>query len=317
MQRQVFNDIQKADNILLITHKNPDGDAYGSLCAMLAVLANMGKKCTAFATNTPAKDFLFLPFIDKIISNYNVLDQYDLIIALDTADERYSNIGEEIKFFKNKIINIDHHFTNTRFGYLNIVNPESSSTAEILYNIFCAEGIKIDKSIATCLLTGILTDTDNFSNAATSVSSLQAASDLMLNGGKIQQIVKHSYYNKSFDRVKLWGTVFERIITNKKYNIAVAIIIQEDFKNIDENNQELTSGVANFLSNIFETSAILVLEESKDGMIKGSLRTTVEDVDVSKLAKLLGGGGHKKAAGFTVKGKIEKEGGRWFIKNTK
>jgi len=313
MKKQIFNEIEKANNILLITHQRPDGDAFGSLCAMSVVLANMGKNWTAFAPNAPAKDFLFLPFIDKITSNINDLDHYDLIIALDTADERYSTAGEQIKSFRDKIINIDHHFTNTQFGYLNIIHPEAASTTEILYNIFCAESIEIDRNIATCLLTGILTDTDNFSNAATSVSSLQIASDLMLKGGKIQQIVKHSYYNKSFDRVKLWGAVFERIITNEKYNIAIAIIVKDDFKNIDEDHEELTSGVANFLSNIFNTRAILVLEESEDGMIKGSLRTTKDNIDVSRLAKLLCGGGHKKAAGFIVRGKIEREGGRWKV----
>ncbi len=312
--QQIFNDIEKANNILLITHKKPDGDALGSLCAMSLALDNFKKKYTAFVSDIISKNFLFLPNIEKIKDFYGELDDYDLIISLDVGDLSYTNIGaESLEKYGGKIINIDHHFAGNNFGHLNVKIPEASSTAEILANIFRSVKIDIDKPLATCLLTGILTDTHNFSNPATTIDSLKLASDLMLKGAKIQEIVKHCFYNKSFMSVKFLGKVFDKLIKNERYNMVIAVVTLKDLEEVKEVDEDVTEGIANFLNDMSGVDIILVLKEQEKGNIRGSLRTTKENVDVSKLAVLFGGGGHKKAAGFSIPGNIVREGERWRV----
>lgn len=311
---QIFNDIKKANNILLITHKKPDGDALGSLCAMIVIFENFKKQYTAFVLDNISKNFLFLPYIEKISRSHRSFSDYDLILSLDVGDLSYTNIGaEELKEYGGKIINIDHHFSGSDFGHINIKIPEASSTAEILADIFKNVKINIDKSLATCLLTGILTDTHNFSNPATTIDSLKLASDLMLKGAKIQEIIKHCFYNKSFMSVKFLGKVFDKLIKNEKYNIVIAVVTLKDLEEVKEVDEDVTEGIANFLNDMAGVDIILVLKEQEKGHIRGSLRTTKENVDVSKLAVLFGGGGHKKAAGFSVPGNIVREGERWRV----
>ncbi len=312
--QQIFKDIEKANNILLITHKKPDGDALGSLCAMIAALENFKKQYTAFVLDNISKNFLFLPNIEKISGSYGNLFDYDLIISLDVGDLSYTNIeAESLGKYGGKIINIDHHFAGTDFGHLNVKIPEASSTAEILANIFRSVKIDINKALATCLLTGILTDTHNFSNPATTIDSLKLASDLMLKGAKIQEIIKHCFYNKSFISVKFLGKVFDKLIKNERYNMVIAVVTLKDLEEIKEVDEDVTEGIANFLNDMAGVDIILVLKEQEKGNIRGSLRTTKENVDVSKLAVLFGGGGHKKAAGFSVPGNIVREGERWRV----
>lgn len=311
--QQAFEDIKKAARILLITHKKPDGDALGALCSLVAVLEKMGKQYNAFTPDPVSRNFLFLPFIEKITPQYGNLETYDLIISLDAGELRLTDLGKELKEQNHKIINIDHHFIGDDFGYINIKDPAASSTTEILAKFFREVKIDIDKHIATCLLTGILTDTHNFSNPATTISSLQIASDLMLYGAKIQEIIKYCFYNKSFLSVKFLGKVFDKLIINKKYNIVIAVVTLKDLEEIKEVDEDVTDGIANFLNDMGGVNVILVLKERWNNEIKGSLRTTKENIDVSRLAKMFGGGGHKKAAGFTIKGNIRQAGERWRV----
>lgn len=311
--QQAFNDLQKAQNILIITHKKPDGDALGSVCSMIAVLERMNKRYTAFSLDQISRNFLFLPHVEKIKDKHEDLSDYDLVLSLDVGELKHTHINERISEFKGKIINIDHHFAGNDFGHINIKNPNAAATTEILTNIFKIQGILIDKHIATCLLTGILTDTNNFSNPATTISSLQTASDLMLYGAKSREIVKYCFYNKSFVSIKFLGKVFDKLMVNKKYNIAVAVVTLKDLEDIKEVDEDVTEGIANFLNDMAGVEVILVLKEQPNGELRGSLRTTKANVDVSRLAKLLGGGGHKKAAGFSMKGNIVQDGKKWRV----
>jgi len=286
----------------------------GALCAMMAVLEKMGKSYTGFVGEKIAKNFLFLPFIEKISPYYGEISSYDLIISLDAAALKRIDI-KEIAEYRDKIINIDHHFSGEEFGYLNIKNSFASATTEILANIFKSTKIEIDKQIATCLLTGVLTDTHNFSNPATTISSLKVASDLMLSGAKIRDIVKYCFYNKSFLSVKFLGKIFDKLVINKKYSIAIAVVTVKDFEDIagiDGEDEDLTDGLADFLNDLSGVNVILVLKEHI-GELKGSFRTTKQGIDVSNLAKMFGGGGHKKAAGFSMKGQILQDNNRWRV----
>jgi phosphoesterase RecJ-like protein len=158
--------------------------------------------------------------------------------------------------------------------------------------------------MATALLTGIITDTDNFTNSATSDTAMAAAGDLIRKGGNLNMINEQVVRNKSINLLRLWGEILNRLNKHEALDMVYTYITQVDLKvhQVDETDSE---GIANFLNNLDEGKMSLILKETQDGKIKGSFRTTKDDVDVSALAKKLGGGGHKKAAGFSIAGTID------------
>ena len=158
--------------------------------------------------------------------------------------------------------------------------------------------------MSTALLTGIITDTGNFTNSATTPSAMLVASELLRTGGNLNVINQNTVYNQTLGSLKLWGTALSRLTRHDDQNITYTYITQKDLMECDVNDNE-TEGIANFLNNLDGGNISMILKETKDGQIKGSLRTTSDQHDVSSMAKQLGGGGHKKAAGFTVGGTIE------------
>jgi phosphoesterase RecJ-like protein len=185
-----------------------------------------------------------------------------------------------------------------------------SSDLELVYKFFKANKIRTNKNIATCILSGILTDSGNFLYQSTSDKTIEISGEMLKYGANLPQILENTWRNKSLPALKVWGTAFSRLKFNKKYGIAFSVLTLEDIKGIDEEDLE---GISNFLGNLEEAKAVLLLREQKDGTIRGSLRSSHPTVDVSLLARRLGGGGHAKASGFTIEGKMEKIEKGWKI----
>lgn len=306
--KQIYSAFEGANNILLIPHKKPDGDALGSVTALMHLLRRMNKNHTVFCATDYSEKLAYLPGVEEIRSDMGVWEHgaFDCIVILDTGDLRHAGVDEHIYALNPKpmIINIDHHATNDRYGDLNLVIEKASSTCEILYGFFKTNNIAIDDHIATCLLTGLITDTGNFTNSATTVNSLQIASELIRKGGNIHLIKDLIFKDKSVDGLKLWGAMLSRLAKHDEHEIVYTYLTQEDLNtyNVDESELE---GVANFMNALSEGKAALVLKELPDGKVKGSFRTTRNDTDVAAMAKSFGGGGHVKAAGFTVDGPVD------------
>ncbi len=298
---QIIKAIKNSKNILLICHENPDGDTLGATLALANFLAKEKIKHLIFCVNKPADYFSYMPKIDGLASQKPDLNQFDLIMAIDCGVLARTGIGSEILNLPDRknLINIDHHQSNDFFGHLNLVIPEASSTSEIIYNLFRNCGVEIDKYMATNLLTGILTDTMNFTNALTSESCLKIASALLKFGARISQITNYLTLNKDLNALKLWGEILSRLTYVDNYNFAYTYINQDDFVK-NEVNSDKIDGLAGFLTILQDVDFILVLTEEKDGTIKGNLRTTKDNIDVAKTAQIFNGGGHKKAAGFKV-----------------
>lgn len=313
--------ISQASSILLISHQNPDGDALGSMCFFINYLESIGKNYRAFCLNKISFSFDFLAGIEKISSNFEKikLSEYDLIIILDAGDFRQIGLEKQFKDLlalkKEKkmtrpvIVNIDHHLTNEYFGDLNLVDKDASSTAEIIYKNF-KDGL-ITRENATALLSGIFTDTGHFSNPATTAASLEIASSLLKKGARLNSIVNNILKNKSVSNLKIWGKIFSELIKNSKLDLIVAMISYKDFGE-NKFDEEAVEGLTNFLNCLDNTKVVMVLRE-KEGEIKGSLRTTNDLIDLSRLAKLFGGGGHRRAAGFTIKGSLQKTDDGWKV----
>lgn len=314
--KQIHQTLLQAENILLISHKNPDGDALSSACALMQYLRRLDKPHAAFCATPINKNLTFLPHLDYFVTNPRIFQNYrfDVMVILDSGDLTYAGVAEPLKnlSYNSTIINIDHHPTNEFYGHCNLVKPEAASTTEILYHFFKINEVKIDKFLATCLLTGLATDTSHFSNPATSARSLKIAGELLHCGANLRLIQNWTLKNKSLAALKIWGRILSRLQKNDQYNIAYTFLTQADLADNRLSDEE-GEGLANFLNNLGEADVICLLKEKEDGIIKVSLRTTRPDIDVSQLAKTFGGGGHAKAAGFSVKGRMVENGGQWQI----
>jgi bifunctional oligoribonuclease and PAP phosphatase NrnA len=306
--KQIFAKMLDAEHILLIPHRHPDGDALGALGAMASYLQDAEKKHSIFCVTNYSKKLSYVPGVTHFSTDPTIWKDptIDMIVVFDSGDLRYAGVDEYINSMPKKpiIVNIDHHVTNEDYGQYNLVRKGASSTSEILYHFFVLNEVAISGPMATSLLTGIITDTDNFTNSATTPSAIEAAGHLVNLGGEFDVIKKHVYKSTSLNAFKLWGHIFSRLTHHKPLNIVYTYITQHDMEKHDLSDDDV-EGITNFLNAISEGHAGLILKEHPDGEIKGSFRTTRNDVDVSKMAKHFGGGGHKKAAGFTVDGPIE------------
>ena len=304
--KQIHNEIQKLDNFLLVAHQNPDGDAASSISVFSQMLEQIGKKYTLFCKTSVSKQFEYLKNIHLTTLEPTIWNKkYGAIIVFDSGDLTYAGIDELIKKQTNPIvINIDHHTSNIKFGQHNLVVENLSSTVEVLYNYFLVNKIKINSDMATSLLTGLITDTDNFSNSATSKEALSMASYLINKGARFKKIHDYIIMDKNVAILQLWGTILNRLKIHEKTNIVFTYIKQADLQKYNVTEEEI-GGLSNMMNHLTEGKAIFVFKEKTNGNIKASTRTTLENIDLSKIAQLFGGGGHKKAAGFEVTGPIE------------
>lgn len=310
IQKQIIGEIEKAQHIMLVSHQRPDGDTAGAALAMAHYLEGLGKDFTCFCCGELSATLKFLPKAGNYKCDHSVLSQtkFDLLIVLDSGDLKYAGIEDHIKELSHefKIINIDHHPTNDHYGDYNLVIHEASSTCEIIHDLL--DGVDaLNKNIATCLLTGIVTDTNGFSNLATSAASIEAAGKLLLHGANLKQITQFTLEHRPIDTLRLWGRALERLNKDEATGTVSTFITYDDIKECDAGAEAL-EGVANFLNSLDEAkhNMVMVLTERERGVIKASVRTTSPLLDVSKFAKMMGGGGHKKAAGFSIKGSLIK-----------
>ncbi len=328
---------------LLVSHLSPDVDAISSLGALIEILKGENKEYLAFAEGKNG-DYYFLPNEEEVIEKKddlvniinkkfnqgfdqglnqakevgdNFLFLFDLIIVVDCGSIDRTFLAEEILNFKEKsfkagsgsIIEFDHHVPSKSYADIEIKIPLASTT-EVLYHFVNINEININKSLANCLLAGILTDTANFLYPSVSSKTMEIASELMALGAQLPKLINNTWRNKSFLEMKLWGLALDNLKINKKYNIAFSVLTYEELENFKNNSLGLSSDVfgdmVGFLSNISEADVVLLLREEERGKIKGSLRvgSTDKDIDVCKLAVVFGGGGHKKASGFVVDGSI-------------
>ncbi|MBU1132122.1 DHH family phosphoesterase [Patescibacteria group bacterium] len=309
---KIFSAINQSKNILLICHRAPDGDTLGSAAALFFYLTGEAKKkSTIFCVNEIPESLFFLNINNAFICSKTInLQLFDLIVTLDCADLKQTGIPEILSEQKNKIqtINIDHHATNTNYANVNLVNPQASATAEIIYSILKQNKSSLTKQITTGLLAGILTDTTYFSNAATTKQAVAAAADLLKEGAKIRQIIQNTWCRHSPESLKLWGKVLSELQYNEKHKIVSAIIPDE----AECGKAEIFEGMANFLTSIYDADIIIVLRQ-ENGIVKCSMRTTKDEINVAELARKFGGGGHAKAAGFSIPGQIVKTENSWRI----
>lgn len=264
---------------------------------------------------TPGKvNIILTPEEEASISPTDVsfsdgLDDYDLIITVDTAElhqlgKFYENHPDV--FYKIPVINIDHHASNAEFGNINHVDITASAATEIitplLQKLEEVSGQKlINEDIATLLLAGIITDTGSFQHSNTTPKAFAVAAELLDLGARQQEIIKHVYKTKSLSTLKLWGRVLSKIQYEKEYHFVWSTISQKDLEEIGAEMEESGAIIDELLNNAPGAEIVALIKEKKPGLLSGSLRSTTPQVDASAMAGLFGGGGHKQAAGFRIK----------------
>lgn len=302
--------IKKSSDILILTHKNPDGDAVGSVLGLSIALMSAGKNVVAFSNDPVSNVFEFLPSV-SIIKTEIAPKKFDLIILLDCDSIKRTGIEDTAKVFVsfNNLLVIDHHPGQEEPGpkenYFAIINPKASSTAILVYDLLKELDITITKGIANCILTGIFTDTGSFQHSNTDEETLKAAAELMKKGSRVDKISRQIFNNRTIPAIKLWGKALSRIKTDDKTGMAVSYLSKKDFEEYDVSQEEL-SGLVGIINTISDVKFSLFLTERDDQKIKGSLRSEeYKGIDVSRIARSLGGGGHKLASGFEIDGNIE------------
>ena len=240
---------------------------------------------------------------------------FDLIIAVDTGDlVQLGKIYEDNKelFASTTFLNIDHHKSNGMFGTHNYVDPEVAATTQIITPLVQELekdlGMQLfDADIATLLLVGIVTDTGSFQHTNTTPEAFEVAADLLDYGARQQEIIKHIYKTKSLATLKLWGRVLSRIKQRPDQKLVYSIITQQDLAETGASPDDSGGIIDELLTNAPGAEVVFLLKEKAPGFISGSMRAPGQIADVSQIAASLGGGGHKKAAGFRIKEKTMDE----------
>lgn len=303
--QQLYDVLQDKQRVLLIGHQKPDGDALGSTSGFYSWLKRQGKDATLFCKDLPANQYKYLDAFFAYTNDTKVFEQAcDMVIVFDSSDLEYAGVAELIKSLPDSptLVNIDHHKTNQFYGDINLIDIEATSTCEVVTRFFETNRVLIDSVMATSLITGILTDTSHFSNAATTSRGMEIAGRLINYGARLNEVANFLLKNKTLPILKLWGLALTRLQKNESRNMAVTYITNDDFERFGV-QPNAVEGVSNFLQAVTgNAEATLVLHDRKDGTIKASMRSVSRDV--SAIAKLFGGGGHKLAAGFMVEGSI-------------
>jgi bifunctional oligoribonuclease and PAP phosphatase NrnA len=308
-----YNTIKKAKNILLLTHVRPDNDAVASMCVLIELLLSLNKNFLAFSKDMLPSNLLYLPHTEKICNDINKLKSFDFDLAVftDCASIERTEILNEIFLEKKTIIEFDHHPKIKKSRGLEVRMPVSS-TAEVLYDFLKINKIKINKNYANCILSGIIGDTDNFLHSNTGEKTILISSEMLIYGAQMPKINKNQWFNKSLESMKIWGLALSNLKINNKYNIAFSILENEKLKDISDDD-DVFNAISNYFSSLYGVKGVMFLREIGDGIIKGSLRTNNPKIDISLLARKLGGGGHPKASGFALKGKIISENEKYTI----
>ncbi len=306
MDYSKLNDIIKSSkNILIISHINPDGDTLGSMCGLYsAILDNYRKKCDMMSISKIPDVYSYLPYLNEVknIDEYDKSREYDLVINVDVASlDRI--MDAKILFDKAKFnVNIDHHKTNNAYGNLNFINPNASSTGEVLFGCFNQMGWNINLDTAICLYTAILTDTGSFRFDNTKPSTFEAAAKLVEIGVQPSDIYKKVYESDSKTLVMFQAHCISKAKFLEDDKIAYTIVYKKDMEKFSAGD-DCMEGLTEKLRAIVTTRIAFVAKEMKNGGTKVSMRSKF--ADVAEICEVFGGGGHKFAAGCTIKAPVE------------
>lgn len=304
--------LDKARSVILVSHEFTDGDDLGALLAVSRVLESRGKKTWKLARGGVPDNLLFLSGQSEVQEALpENLEEYEVLVTFGCGTLARPGYPE-LEKWPRPVVSIDHHHDTQMFGDVNVWDEHAAATCELVYRMLKTWGTKIDKYMAQSLLTGIFTDTGGFRHANVTAQTLEIAAELLRKGAKLDLISRFTFSQKDLGTLRAWAMALENARLDPDRKLVYTVITAEDLVRAQAREEDL-EGVVELLNTIPEAKFSMLLKQRGDE-IKGSLRSeTYKGVDVSEIARSFGGGGHKLAAGFKFKGRIEKTAAGWEI----
>jgi bifunctional oligoribonuclease and PAP phosphatase NrnA len=304
----VADAIRSHDRFLLVTHENPDGDALGSIIATKLALDQLGKDSVMYLYGDAPlpTEYSFMPLADL---RRRLPDDWRerVLIAVDCANESRLGPDPEPLAGAPLVIDIDHHHDNSRFGGVNLIDSNASSTGEVLRDVFAVLGVELTPDIAEALYIALVTDTGRFQYSNTTAKSLRLAAELVEAGADIHRIFRGVYETVQFAKLKLLARALERAQIYDGGRLVVSYLVRSDFTDIGA-AEAYSEGIIDSLRAVEGADMAALIREPprSDGPKRRiSLRSSNDELDVSAIARKSGGGGHRQAAGFSSDDSVE------------
>jgi phosphoesterase RecJ-like protein len=300
--------IRERSSFLVTTHENPDGDALGSLLAMHLALRSLGKDSAMFLAG-PAPlpgEYRFLA-LDELARELPTDAAERTLLAVDCANESRLGADPAVLHQTGFTLNIDHHHDNSRFGDVNLVDADASSTGEVLRGVFAELGVELTPELAEPLYVALVTDTGRFQYANTTPKALRLAAELVEAGADVHKVFQDVYENVQFAKLKLLARALERAQVYEGGGLVISYLLRDDFAQVGA-VEPYSEGIIDFLRAVEGADmAALIREPPRGGSParRVSLRASHDELDVSAIARAWGGGGHRQAAGFSSDASIE------------
>ncbi|CEP66828.1 Phosphoesterase, DHHA1 [Moorella glycerini] len=293
-----------ARDVAVVSHIIPDGDCLGSTLALALALRQRGTRAVAVNADPVPDMFQFLPGQETIIPPAKVEEIPSLLVMVDSTD--MERAGEGFSQWRQKtkmVINIDHHVSNTRFGDLNLVDSRAAATAELIYTVLEKIPVSITPAIATCLYTALATDTGSFQYENCTATTMRLAARLMEQGADLSLIREYLWERKPLASIRLLAAVLPTLTLAYDGRVAWLTVSRATLDTIGA-LPEHAEGLVNYPRSIAGVEVGLLFRELPDGLVKVSLRSK-KIVDVNAVAARFGGGGHRRAAGCTIRGDLD------------
>jgi phosphoesterase RecJ-like protein len=304
----VADALRSNDRFLVVTHENPDGDALGSLLATTLALRQLGKDVEMFMplSTSVSQEYQFM-HLDGLLRELPEDVGERVLLAVDCA--KADRIGPDLSPVERAkfVVDIDHHHDNTRFGSVNLIVSDASSTGEVLRDVFAELGVTITPEIAEPLYIALVTDTGRFQYTNTTPKSLRLAAELVEAGADVHEVFQQVYESVEFAKLKLLARALDRACVLEGGRIVVSHLVRTDFADVGA-VEAYSEGIIDYLRAVEGSElAVLIREPPRDDgpMRRISLRASVDELDVSAIARLFGGGGHRQAAGFSSEKPID------------
>ncbi|MBI5418151.1 bifunctional oligoribonuclease/PAP phosphatase NrnA [Candidatus Poribacteria bacterium] len=295
--------IKENDNFLISAHINPDGDSTGSQLGLFGILKKLNKKVKIIDADPIPRIYRFLPFSAEKVTEYNGEVKFDAAIILDCGDiKRVGKLPVNLESIKT-IINIDHHISNDFFGNLKYVDPNASSSGELIFRLMNELNIIPDNEISSCLYSAIMTDTGGFRFENTTNGAFDAVARLITYGVKPEKICKKIYENYELNSMHLLGLALNNLSIIANGKIGCMFVTREMMK-ATSTTAEHTEGFVNYTRMIEGVEVGIFFRETENGTVKIGMRSK-EIIDTNKIANFFGGGGHARASGCDIEGSLE------------